>query len=68
MIGAARHAGIARLDPVAAEMGIEVILALGGLHEDEVDSGLEGFAKVDVRLVARDVDPLDRHPASTIHT
>jgi len=61
VIGAARHAGIPGTLPVHAEIGIDIVLAFGRLHEDEVRAGGSGFGEIDIFLIARHVDALHRH-------
>ncbi|MDT4865498.1 hypothetical protein FQZ97_1003010 [compost metagenome] len=67
MIDAARHAGIAGAIPVHPEIGVDIVLALGRLHEDEVRAGGAGRVEIDIFLIARHVDPLDRHAAGPVN-
>ncbi|MCY1546330.1 hypothetical protein D9M68_823210 [compost metagenome] len=67
VIGAARHAGIAGAIPVHPEIGVDIVLALGRLHEDEVRAGGAGRVEIDIFLIARHVDPLDRHAAGPVN-
>ena len=59
MIRAARNPRLARLLPVLAEFGVEVIAPVGRLDIGEARSGPRHGAPVDIALVAGDVDAVD---------
>ncbi len=66
MIDAARHPGIAGPFPIGAEIGIDIVLALGRLHEDEMRAAGARAVEIDILLVPRHIDPLDRHAPGAV--
>ena len=60
VIGAARHAGRLGARPVGGESLVGVIAALGRLDPGESDAAGGHRAPVDIPLIFRDVDAVDR--------
>ena len=67
MVRTTRHTLRPRPLPVRRKVGVQVVLALGGLHEDEANPIASSRREVYILLVAGHVDPLDRQHAGPVH-
>ncbi|ODT17678.1 MAG: hypothetical protein ABS35_25280 [Kaistia sp. SCN 65-12] len=68
MVRAAGHSCVASPLPVALETWVDVVAALGGLHENELDAGNASGGEIDILLVSRHIDSLHRQGTSWIDT
>ena len=60
VISAASNADLFGAGPIGLEALVGTIAALGGLDPDELDAAVLHRVPVDIPLIFRDVDPLDR--------